>query len=134
MPSMPMSSPDIKETRYLIAAVLTGDGCFEEARTDGKERGKGSAGTEQVFAFFQAAALADDGIELAELVGQQPDRQAEFPQRTGRTQRFHLMCSIMRSHTVPFRVFCPIPIMCLLTHIKTGLSYCGILPNYPKFD
>ncbi|SUA20013.1 Uncharacterised protein [Neisseria gonorrhoeae] len=42
-----------KETRYLIAAVLTGDGCFEEARTDGKERGKGSAGTEQVFAFFR---------------------------------------------------------------------------------
>ncbi|EEZ71830.1 hypothetical protein NEICINOT_04068 [Neisseria cinerea ATCC 14685] len=40
----------------------------------------------------------------------------------------------MRSHTVPFRAFCPVMIMCLLTHIKTGLSYCGILPNYPKFD
>ncbi len=75
---MPMSSPVHKETRYLIAAVLTGDGCFEEARTDGKERGKGFADTEQVFALFQAAALTDDGIELAELVGRQPDRQAEF--------------------------------------------------------
>ncbi len=50
--------------------------------------------------------------ELAELVGQQPDRQAEFPQRTGRTQRFHLMCSIMRSHTsVPFCALCPIMII-----------------------
>ena len=58
-----------KKTRYLIAPVLTGDGCLEEACTDGKERSKGFAGTEQVFAFFQAAALADNGIELGKLVG-----------------------------------------------------------------
>ena len=51
-----------KKAGYLISSILAGDCCLKEARTDGKQRGKRLAGTEQVFTFFQTAALTNNRI------------------------------------------------------------------------
>lgn len=93
-----------KKAGNLIATVLTGNRGFEKTGTDGKQRRERLTGAEQIFTLLQAAALSDDRVQLCKLIGQKPDRQAEFTQRTGRTQGFHLMHSIVCGHKTPLKL------------------------------